>query len=135
MKKPFYIFSIILPLFIIGVLNAATELQYFTAKSEPDAILLEWKTGVEDNLNRFEIERSASEPNNFIHIGTVSAIGNNSYYYYRDEVTMSNSAPIYYYRLKLVDGSGNYVYSNTITVTHIISGVRSTWGSIKAIFR
>jgi hypothetical protein len=135
MKKPFYIVSILMPLIVIGVLYAATDLQYFTARSDSDAILLEWKTGVEDNLNRFEIERSASEPNNFIHIGTVSAIGNNSYYYYRDEVTMNSSAPLYYYRLKLVDNNSGYVYSNTITVTHIISGVRSTWGSIKAIFR
>ena len=134
MKKPFYIAGLFL-LLAVGVAYAVTELQYFTAKSETDAILLEWKTGAEDNLNRFEVERSASEPNNFIHIGTVSAIGSNSYYYYRDEMAMNISAPIYYYRLKLVDGNGNYVYSNTITVTHIISGVRSTWGSIKAIFR
>lgn len=135
MRKPFYIVSILLPLMVIGVLFAATDLQYFTARSDSDAILLEWKTGVEDNLSRFEIERSASEPNNFIHIGTVSAIGNNSYYYYRDEVMLNSSAPLYYYRLKLIDNNGGHVYSNTITVTHIISGVRSTWGSIKAIFR
>jgi hypothetical protein len=135
MRKPFYIVSILVPLLVIGVLYAATDLQYFTARSDSDAILLEWKTGQEDNLNRFEIERSASEPNNFIHIGTVSAIGNNSYYYYRDEVTLNSSAPLYYYRLKLIDNNGGHVYSNTITVTHIISGVRSTWGSIKAIFR
>jgi len=135
MKKPFQIFSIIFLLAAIGVLYAATELQYFTAKSEPDAILLEWKTGLEDNLNRFEIERAASDPNNFIQIGTISAIGSNSYYYYRDEMQMNNVIPIYYYRLKLVNNNGSYVYSNTISVTHIISGVRSTWGSIKAIFR
>jgi hypothetical protein len=134
MRKPFYIAGLLL-LLVVGVTYAVTELQYFTAKSETDAILLEWKTGSEDNLNRFEVERSASEPNNFIHIGSVSAIGSNSYYYYRDEMAMHFSAPIYYYRLKLVDNNGNYVYSNTITVTHIISGVRSTWGSIKAIFR
>ena len=134
MRKPFYIAGLLL-LLVIGVAYAVTDLQYFTAKSETDAILLEWKTGSEDNLNRFEVERSASEPNNFIHIGSVSAIGSNSYYYYRDEMAMHLSAPIYYYRLKLVDNNGNYVYSNTITVTHIISGVRSTWGSIKAIFR
>lgn len=135
MKRPFYIISALLFLFICGILYAATEIQYFTAKSEQDAILLEWKTGFEDNLNRFEIERSASEPNNFIRIGTVSAIGSNSYYYYRDEMRMMGSTPIYFYRLKLIDGNGSYTYSNTISVTHIISGVRSTWGSIKAIFR
>ena len=135
MKKPFHIISIVFLLAAVGVLYAATELQYFTAKSEPDAILLEWKTGFEDNLNRFEIERAASDPNNFIQIGTISAIGSNSYYYYRDEMQMNNVIPIYYYRLKLVSNNGSYVYSNTISVTHIISGVRSTWGSIKAIFR
>ncbi len=134
MRKPIYIAGLVL-LFAIGIAYGVTELQYFTARSESDAILLEWKTGIEENLNRFEVERSASEPNNFFHIGTVSAIGSNSYYYYRDQMAMQTSAPIYYYRLKLVDNNGNHVYSNTISVTHIISGVRSTWGSIKAIFR
>lgn len=135
MKKPIYIFSVFALLTAIGILYAATDLQYFTARNEPDAILLEWKTGVEDNLNRFEIERAASDPNNFVQIGTVSAIGNNSYYYYRDEMQGNFPAPIYYYRLKLVNSNGSYVYSQTISVTHIISGIRSTWGSIKAIFR
>jgi hypothetical protein len=135
MKKPFYITGILFLLLLIGVIYAGTEIQYFTAKNESDAILLEWKTGIEDNLNRFEIERSASDPNNFVQIGTVHAIGNNSYYFFRDEMVMHPPAPIYYYRLKLVDNNGAYTYSNTITVTHIISGVRSTWGSIKAIFR
>jgi hypothetical protein len=136
MKKPLKITSIACLLIITGLLYAATELQYFTAKNEADTILLEWKTGAEDNLNRFEIERSASEPNNFMSVGTVTAIGNNSYYYFRDNVAlMPSSVPIYYYRLKLVDNNGNHVYSQTITVTHVISSVRDTWGSIKSIFR
>ena len=134
MKKPIYISGIFL-LLAIGIIYASTDIQYFTAKNEPDAILLEWKTGAEDNLNRFEIERAASDPNNFVQVGTVSAIGSNSYYYFKDELSLTMSPPLYYYRLKLVSNSGAYVYSNTITVTHIISGVRSTWGSIKAIFR
>ena len=135
MKKPQNIAAVIIILLTSGILYAVTDIQYFTAKNESDAILLEWKTGSEDNLQRFEIERSASEPNNFIHIGNVTAIGNNSYYYYRDNMAMNPIPPIYYYRLKLVDNSGNYVYSQTITVTHVISSVRDTWGSIKSIFR
>jgi len=138
MKKPLKITSIacLLIILVAGVVYAATELQYFTGKNESDSILLEWKTGTEDNLNRFEIERSASEPNNYVNIGSVMAIGSNSYYYYRDNTSMqNNSAPVYYYRLKIVDNNGNYVYSQTITVTHVISSVRDTWGSIKAIFR
>jgi hypothetical protein len=135
MKKPLKITSIACVLLIAGILFAATELQYFTGKNETDSILLEWKTDAEDNLNRFEIERSASEPNNFVNVGNVTAIGNNSYYYFRDYTSRSNPAPIYYYRLKLVDNNGGHVYSQTITVTHVISSVRDTWGSIKAIFR
>ena len=137
MKKPLKISSIVLSLLIItGILYAATELQFFTAKNESDSILLEWKTGTEDNLNRFEIERSASEPNNYVTVGTINSIGNNSYYYFRDNVGLSSpTTPIYYYRLKLVDNNGNHVYSQTMTVTHVISSVRDTWGSIKAIFR
>jgi len=135
MKKPLKITSIACLLLLSGLLWAATELQYFTAKNESDAILLEWKTGLEDNLNRFEIERSASEPNNFMHIGTVTAIGSNSYYYFRDESAAHPVTPIYFYRLKLVDNNGGHVYSQTITVTRVISSVRDTWGSIKAIFR
>jgi hypothetical protein len=134
MKKPLKIASIACALLITGLLYAVTELQYFTAKNESDSILLEWKSGAEDNLNHFEIERSASEPNNFVNIGSVTAIGNNSYYYFRDNTAMNNP-PLFYYRLKLVDNNNGYTYSQTITVTHIISSVRDTWGSIKAIFR
>lgn len=133
MKKTVVLNIILAILLLSGLLYAATEIQYFTAKSENDAVLLEWKTGYEDNLRLFEVERSASNLNNFITVGTVNAIGNNSYYYYRNELGMG--ASIYYYRLKLVDTNGNFTYSSTISVTHVISGIRSTWGSIKAIFR
>lgn len=135
MKKPRKIAAILVLLMAGSFLYAVTEIQYFTAKNESDAILLEWKTGIEDNLNHFEIERSASTPNNFIHIGNINAIGNNSYYYYRDEMAMNPQPPVYYYRLKLVDNNNGFVYSQTITVTHVISSVRDTWGSIKSIFR
>lgn len=135
MKKPQKIAAILTLLLAGSLLYAVTEIQYFTAKNESDAILLEWKTGLEDNLNRFEIERSASTPNNFMQVGNITAIGNNSYYYFRDEVTASPQTPVYYYRLKLVDNNGGHTYSQTITVTHVISSVRDTWGSIKSIFR
>jgi hypothetical protein len=133
-RKAKYLFVFTAILLVSGVLYAVTEIQFFTARNEQESIVLEWKTGIEDNLNHFEIERSASNPNNFVTIGSLNAIGNNSYYTYRDELAM-NPSPIYYYRLKLVDNNSNFTYSQTISVTHIISGVRSTWGSIKAIFR
>lgn len=129
-------YGIYVLLILASAAYASAELQYFTARNEQDAIVIEWKSGIETNLARYEVERSANNTNNFIQVGQLMAIGNNSYYFYRDEVTRNNSEnPIYYYRLKMIDNNGSVSYSQTIAVAHIISGVRSTWGSIKAIFR
>jgi hypothetical protein len=138
MKKRVLFASIIIILTTFtGFLLASLSLQYFTAKTNNDGILVEWKTSDENGIAKFEIERSASNPDNFISIKSLSATGNNSYYSYQDNaVTLNNgSSSIYYYRLKCYDGNGNYTYSNTISVMHAISGIKTTWGSIKAIFR
>lgn len=121
---------------ITAITFAAVSLQYFTAKNNSEGILVEWKTVDESGTTRFELERSVNTPDNFLNLNTKSATGNNSYYSYQDNsVEARNTSTIYYYRLKCIDGSGNYTYTNHITVSHTVSGIRSTWGSIKAIFR
>lgn len=121
---------------VTAIAFADLTIQYFTGKSTQDGILLEWKTGDEGGTSYFQIERSANNPNNFIYLNTVNATGNNSFYSYLDNSLMRLSgASIYYYRLKCVKPGGSYVYSNTITVVHSVSGIKDTWGSIKAIFR
>jgi len=42
---------------------------------------------------------------------------------------------IFIYRLKIVDTNGQASYSNEVSVSHNVSGVKRTWGSIKAMFR
>ncbi len=137
-KLKTHIKILILFLFSSGVLYAAVTLQYFVARDNADGILVEWKTSEEGGTARFEIERSADTPDNFIFIDFKNATGNNSYYSFQDNsVDFLNGrvSSIYYYRLKCVEGNGNYTYTNHITVSHTVSGIRSTWGSIKAIFR
>src|SRR5437870_2136774 len=85
-SKMKYVYISLALLLVSGILYAVTEIQYFTARNEQESIVLEWKTGIEDNLNHFEIERSASNPNNFVHIGSLNAIGSNSFYTYRDDL-------------------------------------------------
>lgn len=129
----------ILFLFFItaGIAFAGLTFEYFTGKTNSDGILLEWKTGDENGTVKFEVERSASTPNSFIYVKSVNANGNNSYYSLLDNgVEIRNSAnSIYYYRLKCIHSSGSYSYTNSITVVHTVSGIKNTWGSIKAIFR
>ncbi|MDD5363355.1 MAG: hypothetical protein PHN88_14610 [Ignavibacteria bacterium] len=110
--------------------------EFFTAKANTDGILLEWKTGDESGIAKFEIERSAVTPNSFVYIKTLNAAGNNSYYSYQDNgVELKSTSSVYYYRLKCITSNGTYSYTNTITVVHTVSGIKNTWGSIKAIFR
>lgn len=120
-----------------AIVFAAVTLQYFTAKNNSEGILVEWKTVDESGTVKFDLERSVNTPDNFLSLNTKSATGNNSYYSYQDNSVeaRNSSATIYYYRLKCSDGAGGYTYTNHITVSHTVSGIRSTWGSIKAIFR
>ena len=121
-----------------GLLYSAVTLQYFVARDNPTGVFVEWKTNEENGTTKFEIERSADKPDNFIYINYKDATGDNSYYSYQDNSVDANAgrnASVYFYRLKCIEGNGNFTYTNHITVTHTVSGIRSTWGSIKAIFR
>ena len=124
---------------ISGIIYAGVTLQYFTARTQGESILVEWKTLEEEGTVKFDIERSAVNPNNFIFINSLNAKGNNSYYSYLDNSVEMLFSPtnnsIYYYRLKCIKQDGSYSYTNYISVVHSVSGIKSTWGSIKAIFR
>lgn len=76
------------------------------------ANVLTWKTGVEANTVRFEIQRS-TDGAGFVSIGLQAATGNNSAYAFTDQAL---SAPAYYYRLKVVDADGKRSYSRTIVL-------------------
>jgi len=136
MNRLFSNLLIIIFLIIAGVAFGSLTFEYFTAKTISDGILVEWKTGDEGGTIKYEIERSAANPNNFMLIKTIGSNGNNSYYSYTDTgVDFVKSGSVYYYRLKCINNSGSYTYTNTITVVHTVSGIKNTWGSIKAIFR
>ncbi|MEJ2242276.1 MAG: hypothetical protein P8Y18_09050 [Candidatus Bathyarchaeota archaeon] len=125
---------ILIVLFTIAALYAGTFLEYFHGRSEGDDIRLEWKTREEVDLQNFKIERKTPQ-NSFVEIATIQPKGNNSYYTYLDQSAYKASDLIFVYRLKIVDTNGQTSYSNEVTVSHSVSGVKRTWGSIKAMFR
>jgi hypothetical protein len=132
MKLRYYRYLIVL--LAVTALYAGAYLEYFQGRSEGDDIRLEWKTGEEVNLQNFKIERKTPQ-NSFVEIATVQPKGNNSYYSYLDQSAYKMSGLIFIYRLKIVDTNGQASYSNEVTVSHNVSGVKRTWGSIKAMFR
>ncbi|MBE2279223.1 MAG: hypothetical protein IAE91_02440 [Ignavibacteriaceae bacterium] len=61
--------------------------------------------------------------------------GSNSSYSFLDEGAYKSSDVLYIYRLKIIDKDNTQAYSKEISVNHAVSGVKKTWGSIKAMFR
>ena len=107
----------------------------FQVSSNSVNVTLRWMTDDESNVARFEIQRRAGVDGQFVTIGTVDPKGP-SLYEFVDNNAFQKIATLYQYRIAVVfkDGSPN-VYTSAISVTHTVSGVRRTWGSIKAMFR
>ena len=74
---------------------------------------LRWATGNETNAASFEVQGS-TDGKTFIAIGNVNATGSNSNYNFTDKTpSIINTV---YYRLKLVDKTGAFTYSNVVLV-------------------
>lgn len=132
MKKGIIIlFSILV---IAAAVYAGTFLDYFQGRSEGEDVLLEWKTSAEVDLKHFAIERKTPQ-NPYIELAIVEPNGSNSIYSYVDEAAYKTVDLVFIYRLKIVDNDGATSFSAEVTVSHNVSGVKRTWGSIKAMFR
>lgn len=92
------------------------KLSSFTAKLAGNNGMLTWVTEQEVNNSHFEIERS-EDAIKFEKRGTVAGAGNSSSkltYNYTDP--LNTAAKVIYYRLKMVDMDGKYIYSKIIAI-------------------
>lgn len=112
-------------------------LDFLAARSDGENITLEWKTRAESNVQMFKVERRASSQNDFVPISDIPSKGSNSYYTFVDRAAYKASETVYVYRLRIVDQnpSAPASYSQEVRVSHSVSSVKRTWGSIKAMFR
>lgn len=131
MKNRFFAILLVL---IVSSAVAGAFLDFFHAKSEANYVKLEWKTSEESNIKEFQIERRTTQ-SSYVVIGRVQPKGNNSYYSFLDENSLKPNDLVFVYRLKILDNDNQISYSKEVTVSHNISGIKRTWGSIKAMFR
>jgi 1,4-alpha-glucan branching enzyme len=78
-----------------------------------------WEVQNEQNLSRYELERS-TDGENFVFIAAIAATGSRNYGFADNNIGKS---PVYFYRLKKVDADGRYSYSTTLRLS----------GSIKSL--
>jgi len=96
----------------------------FTGQTEGNGVLLHWATAQEQNSNYFEVDRSADNQN-YTAIGQVSAAGNSTQtanYSFTDGSPLAGNN---YYRLKMVDEDGSFVYSQVVVVNFGSSSMQS----------
>ena len=139
--KRYSLFSLaVLVLALPGIVAAGTTIDFFGAKSSGDKVTVEWKTGAEQAVTKYEIERAAYGTQQFERVGTMQAKGSYAYYSFIDETGFQKGTPVtlaglYQYRLKIMGSDGSVSYSKVTTVEHSVSSVRRTWGQIKEMFR
>ena len=128
----------VLLIFCWTLLWAANRVVEFHARKESQAVVLEWATEQESGLKQFHVQRRIDQ-SNWVAIGKVTALGPSesmNRYTYRDATLYktANNASLYY-RLELEMEDGTRLLHTTIASAAGMSGIRHTWGSIKAMFR
>ena len=132
------IYPLLVLLIIPQVLISGAQISGFNAYRDNQQIRIEWTTEIESNCLRYEIQRSTDKVN-WQRIGAVKSKTGNStsqqlYQYIDDSIFKSSDASINY-RLVIVDQNGTTHTHNVIASVTGSSGIKRTWGSLKAMFR
>lgn len=134
----------IIPIFIVcafSAMMAGVYIQSMKLGIENGFITLEWTTSSEDNLDGFLLERSVNGNNQYLPIleNKILPEGPGTTYRYQDQSALKANASRYQYRLVILGKDGSHVVQNfsgsASPGNGAISGVKRTWGSIKAMFR
>jgi hypothetical protein len=99
--------------------DPVTGLVFNAKRKKPTEVELTWTTGTETNLNGFEVQRRLLNEPDFsvrIFVNSQAPTGTSSSplaYLYKDANTYTDTS---FYRLKLVDNTGNFSYSDVRAV-------------------
>lgn len=130
---------VVVTLFTVGTVFAVVIKETPRARSSNGDIVLTWNTVDETGVQRFEVLRSVWSGNSWGDFSVISSVdqlkGNNSSYEYIDKSVFKTSGSIYGYRIRIINGQTPAPETDIVTVSHVSSAARRTWGSIKAMFR
>jgi len=117
-----------------SLLLAGGIIKKFECKDGGDKVILVWTSTAEVSLDRYELERSLDNKT-FNRIARIKAKGPSDYKFI-DKSVFKQISHTFYYRLKLIDKDGSTTqYGKVLSIKPSISGVKHTWGSLKAMFR
>ena len=116
-----------------GLVYAGADLLKFTVRSQGGNVVISWQASSETNLDHYVVQRKTYN-GSFIDIATVQPRADMNYEV-TDASAYKDSETLYVYQLEMVDKNGHSSFSWEVAVPHNVSGVKRTWGSIKALFK
>ena len=139
MKKRL-ILKFIIFLCFAAVVYAGASIYNFSVSQDNDNADLSWTANGETPSMEFIVQRKTSNTD-YVNYATVKVNDTHSYQY-QDRSIYKTTGNTYYYKVLLVDiNSANTANLNIIAssnekmlIPHV-SGIKNTWGSIKAMFR
>ncbi|MGE5681893.1 MAG: hypothetical protein ACM34K_13520 [Bacillota bacterium] len=111
----------------------------FQVKSENDNIVLEWSTKDEIDLDYYAVERRTPQ-SEWSRLPEKIYPNGSNFYRYIDRSAYKTTDNFYIYRIAIINRTSSEgikeTHSSEVSVRHHdVSGVKRTWGSIKAMFR
>ena len=115
----------------------APGLMNVSASSNGSTITLRWTSGDETGVVGYAIERRALSSSVWVPLVQPykGVEGNDHEYFLEDKTAFRVTDNIYYYQISQVYADGRKGDPYRTVVSHSVSGIRRTWGSIKAMFR
>ncbi len=131
-----YVWIAALLMLVVVSLYANVIRERPTAENKSGHIVIRWYTVDETGVQKFEVLRRAGTTGDFRIIGVVDQLkGSNSMYEFIDKDAFKVTAGIYQYRIRVINGQNPPPETEIVTVSHLSSAAKRTWGSIKAMFR
>jgi hypothetical protein len=116
---------------------AAGGLTNVNASSNGSTITVRWTSTDEAGVVGYVVERRAINSSVWVPLVQpyMGVEGSNHSYMFEDKTAFRVTDNIYYYQVTQVYTDGGKGDPYRTVVSHSVSGIRRTWGSIKAMFR
>jgi len=121
----------------VGAFAGGMDLKGVRATSNGSSIIVYWTSGDETGVTGYLVERRTLNSNAWtpLVLPYRLAEGGNHDYSFEDNTAFRVTDNIYQYQIIQVFSDGRKGDPYRAVVTHKVSGIRRTWGSIKAMFR
>ena len=120
---------------LVSVAYSFGQVNNFSATSSGNNVIITWTSGDETGIAHYSILRKTPQTSN-VEITQIQPKGNNSSYYYEDQSLYKILDMVFTYQIEITYNNGRKPdFSTTWSVSPNISGIKRTWGSIKAMFR